>query len=377
MFTLLSNARVFAPKDLGRQSVLLYGGKIISIEPSSPVLPFPVTTYDCKGKWLVPGFIDQHVHLTGGGGEAGFASRTPACSLTRLISAGITTVVGVLGTDGISRSPKDLYAKMQALNLEGIRAFMHTGSYELPTRTITGNIRDDIAFIPAILGVKIAIADHRGSFPTIPELLRLVSDIRVAALLAGKKGLLHIHLGGLPDGFDALNALCDAGLPIHHLSPTHVARTAPLFEQAIAFARRGGMIDVTSGGSRYAPQEEAIAHALESGVAPQNITISSDGNGSVPRFNASGVVEGLSAAPVDGNIGLLPRLIDAGIPVELALAMLTSNVADSLGIDGGRIAVGERADFCLLNDDLTLHQTFAAGQLLFDAGNCLIRGNFE
>ena len=377
MFTLLTNARVFAPEDLGKQSVLLYGDKIVCIENAPPALPFPVTIVDCNGKWLVPGFIDQHVHLIGGGGEAGFASRTPACSLTRLIAAGITTVVGVLGTDGISRSPKDLYANVQALNLEGIRAFMHTGSYELPTRTITGNVRDDIAFIPAILGVKIAIADHRGSFPTTQELLRLVSDIRVAALLAGKKGLLHIHLGSLAQGFDALNALCEAGLPVHHLSPTHVARTAPLFEQAIAFARRGGTIDVTSGGSRYAPQEDAIVHALESGVAAQNITISSDGNGSVPRFNANSVVEGLSAAPVDGNLRLLPRLIDAGIPVEQALAMFTSNVANSLGISGGRIAVGERADFCVLNDDLTLHQTFAAGQLMFDAGECVVRGNFE
>ncbi len=377
MFTLLTNARVFAPDDLGTQSILLYADRIVSISNTPPTLPFPIHTINCRGKLLIPGVIDQHVHLTGGGGEAGFASRTPACSLTSLISAGITTVVGVLGTDGISRSPKDLYAKMQALNLEGIRAFMHTGSYELPTRTITGNVRDDIVFIPAVLGVKIALADHRGSFPTVQELLRLVSDIRVAALLAGKKGLLHIHLGALPDGFDAINALCDAGLPIHHISPTHVARTADLFTQAIAFARRGGMIDVTSGGSRYAPQEEAIVHALESGVPSQNITISSDGNGSVPRFNADGMVEGLSAAPVDGNCRLLPRLINAGVPINQAIAMFTSNVADSLGISGGRIAMGQHADLCVLNDDFTLHQAFAAGKLMFSSGECLVRGNFE
>lgn len=377
MFTLLTNARIFAPHDTGRGSVLLCHDKIVAIEETVPTLPFPVTRIDCQGKILIPGVIDQHIHLTGGGGEAGFASRTPAARLSHLIAAGITTVVGVLGTDGISRSPKDLYAKMQALNSEGIRAYMHTGSYEVPTRTITGNVRDDIAFIPPVLGVKIALADHRSSFPTHQELLRLVSDIRVSSLLAGKKGVLHVHMGALPEGLEPLMALCDAGVPIHHLSPTHVARTEALFEQAIRFALRGGTIDITSGGSRFAPQEQAVRHALDADVPSEYITISSDGNGSVPRFNQQGKVEGLSAAPVNGNIALLPRLIDNGISPALAIAMMTSNVADSLGITGGRLQPGERADMCLLNDDFSLHQTFAAGQLMFSAGECLVKGNFE
>lgn len=106
----------------------------------------------------------------------------------------------------------------------------------------------------------------------------------MASLLAGKKGLLHVHLGNLPEGMSQLIELCDAGIPIHHISPTHVARTAPLFEQAIAFAHRGGHIDVTSGGSRFMPQEQAILHSLEAQVPADRITISSDGNGSVPRL---------------------------------------------------------------------------------------------
>ncbi|AFJ45533.1 beta-aspartyl-peptidase [Shimwellia blattae] len=377
MFTLLSNARIYSPDDLGVRQLLVCRGEIIALDEQIPTLPFPVTHYDCRGKIIIPGIIDQHIHLTGGGGEAGFASRTPQASFSALIAAGITTVVGVLGTDGISRSPKDLYAKMQALNSEGLRAYMHTGSYELPTRTITGNVRDDIAFIPHILGVKIALADHRSSFPSHQELLRLVSDIRVAALLAGKKGVLHVHMGGLPEGLEPLVALCDAGLPIHHLSPTHVARTRPLFDQAISFALRGGTIDVTSGGSRFAPQEEAVAWALEAGVPHERITISSDGNGSVPRFNAQGQVEGLSAAPVNGNISLLPRLINQGVEPHQAIAMMTANVASSLGIAGGRLQPGERADICVLNEDFSLAQTFAAGRLVYSEGECLVRGNFE
>jgi beta-aspartyl-dipeptidase (metallo-type) len=377
MFTLLKNANVYAPQSLGIKSVLLCGSQIIAIEDDISSLPFDVQTVDCKGKILSPGFIDQHIHLIGGGGEAGFNSRTPAVSLSKLLEAGLTTVVGVLGTDGISRSPKDLYAKSQALTLEGIQAYMHTGSYELPTRTITGNIRDDITFVPSILGVKIALADHRSSFPTLQELLRIVSDIRIGSMLAGKKGLLHIHLGGLPDGFDLINAVVAAGLPIHHLSPTHVARTEPLFKQAIDFALAGGHIDVTSGGSRFAPQEQAVKMALDSGVPFERITISSDGNGSVPRFNDQGKVDGLSSAPVDGNINLLPKLVDAGIPLEQVFSMLTANVADSLGINSGRIAIGQRADLCLFNDDMTLERVYAKGTLMLERNQFIARGNFE
>lgn len=377
MFTLLTNARVFSPDDLGVCSLLLYAGSIVAIDKSPSPLFSDARVIDCKGKLVMPGIIDQHVHLTGGGGEAGFASRTPAVKLRDLVQAGITTVVGVLGTDAISRSPKDLYAKMQSLNAEGLRAFMHTGAYALPSPTITQCVRDDMAFIPAILGVKIALADHRGSFPSHQELLRLVSDIRVASLLAGKKGLLHAHLGNLPEGMAALNALTEAGVPIHHLSPTHVVRTETLFSQAIDFARRGGHIDVTSGGSRFMPQEDAIRHALEAGVPADRITISSDGNGSVPRFNAQGMVEGLSAAAVDGNLNLLPRLIDVGLPVAQAIAMMTANVAASLGISGGQIRAGERADLCILNDDFSLAHLMASGQWMLQDGECLVNGNFE
>lgn len=377
MFTLLKNADVYAPKHIGKKSILLHGSQIIAIEDEFSALPFDVNAIDCSGKILSPGFIDQHIHLIGGGGEAGFNSRTPAVTLSKLLEAGLTTVVGVLGTDGISRSPKDLYAKAQALTLEGIQAYMHTGSYELPTRTITGNIRDDITFIPSVLGVKIALADHRSSFPTLQELMRIVSDIRISSMLAGKKGLLHIHLGGLPDGFDLINAVVEAGLPIHHLSPTHVARTEPLFKQAINFALAGGHIDITSGGSRFTPQEEAIKMALDAGVPYNRITISSDGNGSVPRFNAEGKVDGLSSAPVDGNINLLPKLIDTGIPLEQIFSMLTANVADSLGICSGKIAVGQCADLCLFNDDMSLERVYAKGKLMLERNQFIARGNFE
>lgn len=74
----------------------------------------------------------MHVHITGGGGEAGPASRCPEAQLSKLISAGITTVVGVTGTDSVTRSqvcaplhqfwgvPHLLHFRLHALQLSAI-----------------------------------------------------------------------------------------------------------------------------------------------------------------------------------------------------------------------------------------------------------------
>lgn len=83
MLTLIQGANVYAPTYLGTQDVLIGGGKIIAIDENiildSSVL---VKRIDGKNKLVTPGFVDSLVHITGGGGEAGFASRTPEMNLT-------------------------------------------------------------------------------------------------------------------------------------------------------------------------------------------------------------------------------------------------------------------------------------------------------
>ncbi len=58
---------------------------------------------DVPGCVITPGLVDMHVHIIGGGGEAGPSSCTPQSQLSNFLEAGITTVVGVLGTDCITR----------------------------------------------------------------------------------------------------------------------------------------------------------------------------------------------------------------------------------------------------------------------------------
>jgi beta-aspartyl-dipeptidase (metallo-type) len=73
---------------------------------------------------VTPGFIDPHEHLLGGSGEEGFATQTPEISVSEIICAGITTVVGCLGVDTTMKTLPGLLAKAKALKEGGLNAFI-------------------------------------------------------------------------------------------------------------------------------------------------------------------------------------------------------------------------------------------------------------
>ena len=131
---LVKNAEIYAPEYLGKKDLLICGGKIECIQDSIRELPVECEVLDAEGKILTPGFLDQHVHITGGGGEGSFHTRTPELQMSELVENGITTVVGLLGTDGITRSVDNLYAKTRVLCEEGVSAYMLTGAYGIPAR---------------------------------------------------------------------------------------------------------------------------------------------------------------------------------------------------------------------------------------------------
>ncbi|MCC4104592.1 beta-aspartyl-peptidase [Serratia ureilytica] len=385
-FTLIRNARVITPQGIVKQNLLIGMGKILAMaEDLSPPSLSPCELFDASGRVLAPGIIDQHVHLTGGGGEAGFHTRTPEVQLSQLLQGGITSVMGLLGTDGVTRHVQSLFAKVMGLRNEGISAWMLTGSYEVPTVTITGSVRDDITFIEPVLGVKTAISDHRSSQPRIEELIRLATQARAAALLTQKPGLVVLHLGNAASALDPLDAIreqCDVPLP--HFLPTHVNRQRPLWRHAMQLARLHGInLDLTAGisphlGARGAVKSsEAVLEALEAGISSAQLTLSSDGNGSIPAFDAEGNVCGLTVAGFDSLLNEV-RDLNATLPLEQCWPMIAGNVAQRLKLPRkGEIAVGNDADLLLLNDDLRPEALWANGRLMLADGDVLVRGTFE
>lgn len=379
MAYLIKNANVFNPAPMGVQDILVVDKKIVAMGKDLTVTMPDLEVVDAKGMFVTPGFIDQHIHITGGGGEGGPKSRTPEIVLSELIEVGTTSIVGVSGTDSVTRSIEALLAKTRALKSEGISAWMHTSNYAFPPTTLTGSVRQDLFCVPECLGVKIAMADHRSSFPTLEQILHLLTDIRVGGMIAGKVGFLHIHNGEQTTSFDIFNEIVDRGFPIRHIRPTHCGRHAELFNRAIEFAKRGGYIDVTSGGTcRMGTPADAIQIAWDAGVDKKLLTFSSDGHGSVPRFNDQGVMVGLGTAGVACNLREVKRLIERGCPVEDCLALNTRNPARALDLQGkGELAVGMHADINFFDENWELQTVFAKGVAMMRNKELLVKGTFE
>lgn len=386
---LIKNVTVYAPAPLGVKDVFLAGGEICAIRDAiEPGPELPVEVIDGTGKLLLPGFLDSHVHILGGGGEGGYRSRTPELKLSDLVRAGTTTVVGCLGTDGVTRRMENLIAKAKQLKDEGVSCYIYTGSYDVPVRTFLADIRSDLLFIEEVIGVgEIAVADHRSSQPTFEEFVRIVADARVGGMLSGKGGVVNIHMGDDGQMLEYLERVkVETPLPAYHMIPTHMNRNPLLFERGITYAKGGGYVDFTT--SSYASFQEdgelkssdALKKMLDAGVPIEHITFSSDGQGSLPVFNREGENIDVQVARVDT---LYQEVRDSvrqeGIPLETALRTITSNVADHLRLSRkGRIREGNDADLVLADPEtLELQTVIARGQVMLRDGELLVKGSFE
>lgn len=288
---IIKGAHVYSPEDMGVKDVLVGGGKILKIAEELPVEEaYGVEVIDGKGKVLIPGMIDAHVHILGGGGEGGPKTRTPEIMLSDIVSAGVTTVVGCLGTDGCTRTMTNLLAKAQGLDDEGITTYIYTGSYQVPVRTLTGSIMDDLILLEKVIGTgEIAISDHRSSQPTQEDFSKIVADTRVGGILSGKAGVVNVHMG---DGKEMLAflryVLETTQIPPANMLPTHINRNEYLLEDGFDYAKNcGGYIDFTtsmnsvkSEGSR-SKASVALKAALDVGVPVTHITFSSEDRKSV------------------------------------------------------------------------------------------------
>jgi len=385
MFTLITGGNVYAPEKLGRRDILI-AGRVIARIAEKIDLPaaFKPHRIRAAGRTIVPGFVDLHVHLLGGGGEAGPWSRTPEITLSKITRAGVTTVVGLLGTDDVSRRPETLLAKAMQLEQEGVSAYIYSGSYQLPLATVTGSLRKDIALIPKVLGVgEVAVSDHRSSQPSFDELCRIAAEARVGGMLGGKAGLVHLHMGAGGRRLEpVIRIVKETEIPIGQFLPTHLNRTRALMEHAIEFARMGGNIDITASGKdlHFHPTSvEAIRMALEAGISVDRISLSSDSNGSMPVFDARGHVVKLGVGDIKCLFEDWQLLVKAGLSMEESLRIVTANPAKRAGLfaNKGSLEAGKDADLLILDGKLNVETVLAKGRVMMERGHVLVKGTFE
>jgi beta-aspartyl-dipeptidase (metallo-type) len=372
MFRVLKNVELYAPEYMGYKDILTACGKIALISDNIEEMPtLQAEVIDCSGMIAMPGLIDQHVHISGGGGEQGPGSMIDPVSSDELVRAGITTVVGVLGCDGVGRNMQGLLIKARALEADGLTAFIYSGNYGIPPVTITGRVLTDLVLIDKVIGAgEIAISDHRSAYPTRNDLVKLAYEVITGGMTGGKAGILHLHVG---DGRDGLRPLADmletTDFPVSMFVPTHLNRNKALFDQAVLYHKNGGTIDLTAGEDTEegigVPQ--CLAQLVEAGSGLEGVTVSSDGNGSGAGRSKKGAGSVMSLFS-----DLRSAVIDHRLPLETVLRTVTENPAKTLKLypRKGKIAVGSDADILLADKaGFTPKILLAGGRLLMRDGN--------
>lgn len=376
MFTLLKNGYCFSPDYMGKKDILIVYDKIAAIADEIPPDKYgEVEVIDCRQCLVCPGIIDQHVHITGGGGEQGPVSRIPEIMFSEIIEAGITTVVGVLGFDSITRNIAGLLAKARALEAEGLTTYIYTGSYGSPTKTLTGRVLNDIVLLDKVIGVgEVAIADYRSNHPSLEDLRTLASEANAGGMLGGKAGVMHIHLGDGKEGLDSLfRLLNESDFPIEMFVPTHINRNPALFEQGMELWRRGGNIDLTAGETAGYSIGEAFTRLWENNIDLNRVTVSSDGNGS--SDNDAGI-NSINQLFKD----LVSCVLDKKMDFADIIRTVTINPAKVLKLypQKGCLLPGSDADILVLKQkDLTIHRLIVKGQVAVKGRQAVIKGKFE
>ena len=383
---LLRGAEVFSPEPLGVRDILVAGPRIVGVAAEiTPPTGVEIEILDVHGMRVIPGLIDGHVHITGGGGEGGPATRTPELRMSWLIEAGVTTVVGCLGTDGFTRSVESVLMKVKSLRAEGVSAYMMTGAYQVPTPTLLGDVGRDLAMIDEVIGVgEIAVADHRSSCPTMEELRRLAEHARVGGMLGGKAGIVNLHMGDETDPFRLVRAVLEHSmLKARQFWPTHCNRNPYIFEDAHTWGREG-LVDITASSYPYYPDEEikpsrAVRELVSSGVPLDHVTMTSDACGSLPEFDAQGrLVKLHTARPMALLTEMLDMARNEAMPFYEGLSVVTSNVADILGLSRkGRLCTGHDADLVVMDTTGTLVHVIAMGAMCMRDGRIVKKGTFE
>lgn len=361
MLLLLKNLDCYTPKHIGKQDILICGGRIEKIRPE---IRMGESAYlevcDCGGLLAFPGLIDQHVHILGGGGEQGFSSRVPEIGADEILGAGVTSLIGLLGADSCTRSLEALYAKAKALEAAGISTYLYSGAYSVPPATFTGSVVRDLVLIDKVIGVgEIAVSDHRSSHTGMETLLKLASDTHLGGLIGGKAGVLHLHMGDGKAGLAPVVKMTEiSDLPKEMLVPTHLNRNGELFRQAVEYCKAGGNVDLTCGETEGIPVPAAAEQLLQAGADPERITISSDAHGSIPTGGAGRICtlsEDLVRCAAETKIG-----------PETAFRFATENAAKRLKLypRKGTLREGSDADLLLTDRNYQFKKLFCSGKLL-------------
>jgi beta-aspartyl-dipeptidase (metallo-type) len=203
-------------------------------------------------------------------------------------------------------------------------------------------------------------------------------------MLGGKAGIANMHMGDAKDPFRPIyDAVEKSELKLTQFFPTHCNRNKYIFEDAKKYGVKG-YVDLTASSYPYDPENEtkpstAIIELIKAGVPLEHITMTSDGNGSLPNFDSEGRLTSIDMAlPKSVFSELIDTVLLEKLPLEKALKTVTSNPADILRLKyKGRLEAGKDADIVLLDGKYGISDIIARGEFMVREYKRLKKGTYE
>ncbi|WP_425044850.1 adenine deaminase [Primorskyibacter sp. S87] len=325
-------------------SIAVAEGRIASVAADLSHAIGPQTeVIDAKGRYMLPGLCDAHMHI-----ESGML--TPAEFARAVIPHGTTSmftdpheIANVLGLDGVRMMHDE--ALMQPVN---IFTQMPSCAPSAPGLETTGmeitpeDVVEAMAW-PGIVGLG-EMMNFPGVAAADPKMLAEIAATQVAGKTVGG------HYAS-PDLGSAFAAYVAGGPADDHEGTC----------EADAIARvRQGMRSMMRLGSAWYDVETQITAVTEKGLDPRNFILCTDDCHSGTLVN-------------DGHMNRVVRhAISCGCDPLIAIQMATINTATHFGLEReiGSIAPGRRADVILTSDltKLPIEQVFARGRLVAEDG---------
>jgi beta-aspartyl-dipeptidase (metallo-type) len=117
---------------------------------------------------------------------------------------------------------------------------------------------------------------------------------------------------------------------------------------------------------------------MEQGVSTAQLSFSSDGHAGLAKKAPDGSSI-LTKAPIFQNLEQVKELINNKVlGIGEAFSLVTSNPAKNLSLKHkGIIAVGADADLCFFDEQITLTDVWAKGNMMMENEQVLVKGSFE
>jgi N-acetylglucosamine-6-phosphate deacetylase len=371
--TVLSGARVVTPDGvLDPGWVEVAGGRIAAVGAGAPPPDAPV---EQVSGWLVPGFIDLHVH--GGGGHDFTASaEAMAAGVAYHRSRGTTRTLVSLMAGQVDHMCTQLEWAAGLMGRDGVVGTHLEGPFLAAARC--GAQKKENLQPPDPLVLAKLLDAGQGTVrtitvaPEIPGALPLIESITAAGVVAAV-GHTDATYEQAADGFAA-----GATLATHLFNAMgSMSQRAP--GPAIAALDAGGYVELINDGVHV----HAALVRLAATLAPSRLCLITDaisatgvGDGHYTLGEQAVVVAGgearlpgtdrLAGSTLTMDDALRRAVLEVGLPIEAAVAAASTNPARLLGLSDvcGAIAQGLDADLVLLTDELAVQRVMAVGTWL-------------